>query len=192
MMKFLHDRFALSVLIFDYRGYGKSGGSPSEEGTYRDADAAWGYLLHTRKVPPEKIVLFGRSLGGAVAAELARRTKPAALILESTFTSLPDLGAEIYPWLPVRVLSKFRYSTLDKIASLTCPKLIIHSPRDEIVPFGQGRALFERAAPPKTFLEIAGGHNDGFLLSETRYKEGLGIFLDTILKELREHPPESP
>ena len=168
----------LSVLIFDYRGYGKSGGKPSESGTYRDAEAAWDYLMRVKQIPPHRIVIFGRSLGGAVAAELAREKNPAALIIESTFLSVPDLGARLYPWLPVRLLSKFRYATVDKIGSISCPKLVIHSPDDEIIPFDQGRTLYEKSSPPKEFLMIRGGHNEGFLISGSLYRNGLKAFLE--------------
>ena len=173
----------LSVLIFDYRGYGKSGGKPSESGTYHDAEAAWDYLTKARGIPPRRIVVFGRSLGGAVAAELARERNPAALIIESSFLSVPDLGAKLYPWLPVRLLSRFRYDTIEKVGSISCPKLIIHSPEDEIIPFDHGIALYEKAAPPKEFLAIRGGHNEGFLVSGSLYREGLKKFLDTWLRQ---------
>ncbi|MDD5008316.1 MAG: alpha/beta hydrolase [Syntrophorhabdaceae bacterium] len=169
---------SLSVLIFDYRGYGRSEGRPSEAGTYLDAEAAWDYLVNVKKIPPGRIIVYGRSLGGAVAAEIALRRSPAALIVESGFTSVPDLGQKIYPWLPVRLISKFRYATIDKIGTIKCPKLIIHSRRDDIVPFEHGRALYEKASPPKEFLEIRGGHNDGFLLSGMTYTGGMEEFLE--------------
>lgn len=167
----------LSVLIFDYRGYGESEGRPSEEGTYLDAEAAWDYLVHERKAPPERIVLFGRSLGGAVAAELATRRRAAALIVESSFTSVAGMAHELYPWLPVRRITRFRYATIDKIGKIACPKLIVHSPHDEVIPFSHGLALFEKAAPPKRMLRIAGSHNEGFLLSGQTYGEGLKQFI---------------
>jgi fermentation-respiration switch protein FrsA (DUF1100 family) len=171
----------LSVLIFDYRGYGKSEGRPTEKGTYRDADAAWDYLLNVKGKSPKNIILFGRSLGGAVAAELALRKNPAGLIIESSFKSVPDLGRKFYPWLPVRLLSRFGYSTIDKVALIRCPKLIIHSPGDEIVPFDQGKAIYGKASPPKDFLEITGGHNEGFLTSGKVYTEGLERFIQKVL-----------
>ena len=166
-----------SVLIFDYRGYGRSEGSPSEEGTYRDARAAWEHLVHERNVPPGRIVLFGRSLGGAVAAKLASETDPAGLIVESAFTSIPDIGAERFWFLPVRLLSRFEYNTAGMIRQAGCPVLIVHSRDDEIIPFAHGRRLYEAAAEPKEFIEISGGHNDGFLTSGETYTTGLGWFL---------------
>lgn len=174
----MFNSLGLSVLIYDYRGYGRSGGKPSEKGTYRDSEAAWDYLVNEKKYSPEAIILFGRSLGGAIAVETAFKKDPGALIIESSFTSVPDLGKDLYPWLPVRLLSKFRYSTIDKIGLIKSPKLIIHSPDDEIVPFTHGRTLFERAVPPKEFLQIRGGHNDGFLISGDRYSEGMSAFLE--------------
>jgi len=169
---------SLSVLIFDYRGYGKSEGRPSEEGTYLDAEAAWDYLVTIKKIPPGRIVAYGRSLGAAVAAEIATRRSPAALIVESGFASVPDLGKKLYPWLPVKLISKFRYATIDKIGAIRCPKLIIHSRKDDIVPFEHGRMNYEKALPPKEFLEIRGGHNDGFLLSGRIYTAGIEEFLE--------------
>ncbi|MCX5804900.1 MAG: alpha/beta hydrolase [Proteobacteria bacterium] len=166
-----------SALFFDYRGYGKSTGKPSEEGTYLDAEAAWDYLIQCGN-SPEKIIVYGQSLGGAIATEVAIRKKPVALIIESSFTSMPDLGSKLYPWLPVKLLAKYQYSTLTKISIINFPKLIIHSPDDEIVPFKHGRILYEKASQPKDFLEIRGGHNDGFLLSSTIYQDGLIKFFE--------------
>jgi len=174
-------RLGLNTLVFDYRGYGRSAGSPSEEGTYRDAEAAWRHLTETRRIPPERVVLFGRSLGGAVAAWLAPRAGAGALILESTFTSIPELGAKLYPFLPVRLLARLRYDTLARLPHAGCPVLIVHSRDDEIVPFEHARRLLEAAPEPKRLLELRGGHNDGFLVSGERYVEGLAAFLDTHL-----------
>lgn len=171
----------LDVFIFDYRGYGKSKGSPDEMGTYLDAEAAWDYLVRAVHVRPEKIVLFGRSLGSAVAAETALRKQVGALIVESAFTSIPDLGEKFYPYLPVRLISRYQYKSFDKVRKILIPKLIIHSPDDEIVPYEQGVKLFENAAEPKEFLRIAGSHNEGFLLSGSLYVNGLDSFLSRYL-----------
>jgi uncharacterized protein len=179
-IRLLHS-LGLQVLIFDYRGFGKSEGSPSEAGTYRDVDAAWHHLLDVRGIPAGEIIVSGRSLGAAVAADLASRTRPAAVILESAFTSVPDMAAEIYPWLPVRLLSRYRYDNLDKVMRITGPLLLVHSRQDEIIPFAHGERLFERAREPKSFLEIQGGHNDAFLTSRKAYTHGLKAFLDTHL-----------
>ncbi|HNT57581.1 MAG TPA: alpha/beta hydrolase [Syntrophales bacterium] len=166
----------LDVFIFDYRGYGGSAGKPSEEGTTRDAEGAWRYLTERRSIPPERIVLFGRSLGGSVAACLAAKTAPAGLIVESAFTSIPDLAAHLYPYLPMRPILKLRFPTRNCLQRVSCPVLVIHSRDDEIIPFRHGKALYEAAAGPKRFLEIGGGHNDGFFLSENVYREGLKEF----------------
>jgi len=170
-------RLGLSVLIFDYRGYGRSEGKPSEQGTYRDAEAGWTYLVQQRSVPPERMILFGRSLGSAVAAEIALRHRAGALIVESGFTSVADLGQRYFPYLPVRLLTRHRYETIEKVGWITIPKLFIHSTGDEIVPFQQGMALYEKASEPKEFLRIAGGHNEGFLISGSLYTEGLDRFI---------------
>jgi hypothetical protein len=175
-IRLLHS-LGLQVLIFDYRGYGQSEGRPSEKGSYRDVDAAWRYLLDVRGLPEDGIILFGRSLGAAVAADLASRTRPAAVILESAFTSVPDMAAGIYPWLPVRLLSRYRYDNLGKIIQISAPLLLVHSRQDEIIPFSHGERLFKQAREPKQFLEINGGHNDAFLTSRKAYTQGLEAFL---------------
>ena len=170
-------RLGYSTLIFDYRGYGNSGGTPTEQGTYRDAEAAWRYLIEQRHIPSCRIVLFGESLGGAVAAWLAGRQKPAALVIASGFTSVPDFAQHIYPYLPVRWLARIRYDTRENLRSVAAPVLIAHSPEDEIIPFEHGRALFAAANPPKLFLELAGGHNDGFIFMRESWVRVLGDFL---------------
>jgi len=167
-----------SVLIFDYRGFGKSSGEPSETGTYQDAEAAWNYLVETRRIAPSSIVLFGESLGGAVAAWLAARVKPRALIITSTFTSLPDLGAKLYPLFPVRLLARYEYNTRKYLQAATCPVLIVHSREDEIVPFEHGEQLYTAAHEPKQLLEIHGGHNTSLILSHDLWMKGVGAFLD--------------
>ena len=171
-------RLGYSTLIFDYRGYGNNGGTPTEQGTYRDAEAAWRYLAEQRHIPSCRIVLFGESLGGAVASWLAVRQKPAALVIASGFTSVPDLARHFYPFLPVRWLARIRYDIRENLRAVAVPVLIAHSPEDEIVPFEHGRALFAAANPPKRFLELAGGHNDGFIFMRESWVKALGDFLD--------------
>jgi len=175
-IRIFHD-LHLSVLIFDYRGYGKSEGSPTEEGTYLDAEAALDFLIEVKHVPSEKIVVFGRSLGGAVAAEVALRRRVGALIIESGFTSVPELGGTYFPFLPIRLLSRYSYATENKVSKINVPKLFIHSPHDEIIPFKYGKALYENASSPKEFLEIRGDHNNGFLMSGSIYRDGLNRFI---------------
>jgi fermentation-respiration switch protein FrsA (DUF1100 family) len=173
-----------NVMIVDYRGYGLSEGSPGEQGTYRDAEAVWKYLIRKRKLDPDRIVIFGRSLGGAVAAWLAVEKHSAGLILESTFTSVPNRGAELYKFLPVRLLARINYDTLGRIDKLRCPLLVIHSPEDEIIPFHHGEQIFEAAKEPKRFVEISGVHNEGFMTSGALYTDGLSEFLESV------KPPE--
>jgi fermentation-respiration switch protein FrsA (DUF1100 family) len=174
-------RLGYNTFIFDYRGYGHSTGSPSESGTYLDAQAAWRYLADARSIPPPRIVLFGESLGGSVAAWLAINEKPGALVLASAFTSVPDMAAKIYPFLPVRLLSRFDYNTLEYLQSVNCPVFIAHSPQDEIVPFAHGRTLYEAASEPKRFLELQGGHNSGFIFMQEDWVKALGEFMGTHL-----------
>jgi fermentation-respiration switch protein FrsA (DUF1100 family) len=174
----LFRQLGLSQLIFDYRGYGRSSGRPSEAGLYRDAQAAWDYLTGERGLEPGQIVLFGRSLGAAPAVWLAVRERPAGLIVESSFTSVPDLGAALYPWLPVRWLSRLEFDSRSRISRVGAPLLVVHSRDDEIIPFAHGQALFGAAKPPKRLLELRGGHNDGFLVSREHYLNGLRSFFD--------------
>lgn len=173
-------RLGLSVLILDYRGYGNSEGRPSEAGTARDARAAWRWLVERRGFDPGEIVLFGRSLGAGVAAELAAALPagPAAVILESPFRSVPKLGQRLYPFLPIRWLARFDYDVETQVAQLAAPLLVIHSRDDEIIPFDEGRAVFAAAREPKALLVIRGGHNTGFLDSEPEYSAGIAAFLD--------------
>jgi hypothetical protein len=174
----LLNELGLSTLIIDYRGYGQSEGKPSEAGTYRDAEAAWRYLTEQRGIAPGRIVLFGRSLGSAVAAHLAARHEAGAVVLESAFTSLPDLAAELYPYLPARLLSRFRYPTAENIARTRAPVLVIHGQADELTPLHHGQEVFERAPEPKRLVTLEGGHNTGFLGNEAVYRRAWADFLD--------------
>ena len=167
----------LSVLIIDYRGYGQSEGRTTEKGIYRDADAAWRHLTEERGVVASDIVVFGRSLGASVASRLAMEHQPLALILESSFTSVPDVAQDIYPWLPVRWLSRLSHATRDYVRDVQCPVLVIHSRDDEIIPFHHGETIFASANEPRTLLAIRGTHNDAFLRDERAYIEGLRTFL---------------
>ena len=178
-IRVFHD-LGLSVFIFDYRGYGRSGGRISEPGTYTDSRAAYRHLIDEEGIGPENVLFFGRSLGGSVAIELSMDHTPGALLVESCFPSLADVGARAYRLLPVRLLLRIRYDSTARIATLTCPKLIIHSRGDEIVPFDLGQRLFELAAEPKEFLEIRGDHNAGFVDSGRLYAGGLGRFIESL------------
>ena len=179
----LFHELGLSVLIFDYRGYGQSTGKPTEKGSYRDADAAWQYLVEQRDIPPERIFLFGRSRGAGIAAELATRQAAAGVILESAFTSVPDVAAELYPWLPVRWMSRYQYNNRKKLADIHSPVLIVHSRDDEIISYVNGEQLFATTNEPKQFLELRGGHGDGFLVSGDSYVRGIDVFINEVLGE---------
>ncbi len=170
-------RLGLNVFIIDYRGYGRSGGRISEAGSYLDAEAAWRYLVEERRVEPERIIIFGRSLGGGVATWLAKTHPPKALILESTFTSVPDVAARQLSFFPVRLLARIEYNSVERLPQVTVPILIIHSPDDQVIPYSHGRRLFEVAPEPKEFLRMVGGHNEGFIVTGQRYEDGLKAFV---------------
>lgn len=174
----------LEVLIFDYRGYGRSGGRPSEASTYQDARAAWDWLTGARGRAPERILLHGHSLGAAVALELATQVPARALILEAPFTSVPDLGAELYPWLPVRRLARIQYDNRARVGRLSMPLLLMHSPQDEIIPFRHGQTLYAAAPQPKRFLSLRGGHNEAWWLSRDAYRQELRAFMDDLERGL--------
>ncbi len=171
----------LSVLVYDYGGYGQSTGACSEQRCYADIRAMWEWLTKEQGVPPEQILLFGRSLGGAVAADLACEVKAGAVVLESTFLSTVDMARELFPWLPVNLLLKHRFMSKDKIARIESPLLYIHSPEDDIIPYHHGVALFELATKPKQFLEIQGDHNTGFMMYDAIYRQGWEAFLAPIM-----------
>jgi len=173
----LFQRLRLSALLVDYRGFGQSTGRPSEAGTHADAEAAWRHLTEARGIPAARIVVMGESLGAAVAARLAARARPAALVLHSAFTSAPDLAADLYPFLPARQLTRYAYDTLAAVRELRCPLLVAHSPGDEIVPLAHGRRLYEAASVPKQWLELAGGHNDGFIFMRDEWARRFEEFL---------------
>lgn len=176
-IEIFHD-LGLAVLLFDYRGYGQSGGAPDEQGTYRDARAAWDYLTQTQRAKPGSIVIVGESLGGPIAAHLAQDVSPGALILASTFSSAPDLASDFYWFLPVRLLTRFRYPTAEYVARVHAPTLVIHSRSDEIVAFAHAEAIFRRANEPRKLLEIGGDHNSALLVSRQQIADGIRRFLE--------------
>lgn len=179
-LRALHDWVGASVLVFDYRGYGKSKGAPSEEGVLADARAARAWLARRAGIDENEIVLLGRSLGGGVAVDLAAADGARALVLESTFTSLPDVAAAAYPLLPVRMLMQTRLDSASKIGNYHGPLLESHGDADKVVPYKLGRRLFQAANEPKQFLTIRrGGHNE---LPPREYYNILGNFLSSIDK----------
>jgi fermentation-respiration switch protein FrsA (DUF1100 family) len=214
----MFNRLRYSTLIVDYRGYGRSTGTPSEEGTYRDAEAAWEHVRHARMARPQDVVIAGESLGAAVATWLAaemslipdpspegrredrapafpseERMKagmgPRAVVLFSTFTSVNDLGAQVYWFLPVRLLSRIGYDNLENLKRIRAPVFIAHSRDDDIVPYAHGKRLYDAANEPKAFLEMRGGHNDGFIFTQPEWVAQLGAFLDRYADGTRSEPP---
>lgn len=175
-------RLGLNILIIDYRGYGDSSGKPSEEGTYQDALAAWDYLTQEKRHMPDRIVLFGESLGGSIAARLAARQTPAGLVIYASFTSVPELAQALYPIFPASRLARYRYDTRAALRGVNCPVLILHSPEDEIIPFSHGQALLAAAREPKRLVELRGGHNDALEVSREVYTREIGAFLQQFLR----------
>jgi hypothetical protein len=174
-------RRGFSFFIIDYRGYGRSGGDPSEQGLYRDGLAAWDYLTEEKAVSPERLVIFGRSLGSAVALHTALNRPCAGLVLESAFTSAPAMARELIPVLPVWLLMRSSFNNLNAITELDVPVLIAHGDQDDLVPFEHGRALFEAASEPKRFLRIEGaGHNDTYLVGGDSYFKTLQEFCEKV------------
>lgn len=167
-----------SVMLYDYRGYGASSGTPSEEGTYQDAETAFDALV-ARGFAPRAIVSYGESLGGAVAIELALRRDVGAVVVEDTFTSLVDMGARVYGWLPVRWLARIRYASIDKVGAVKAPILVIHSPEDDLVPYEHGVRLHAAAREPKELLSTAGGHNGGGFTRRPEWRAAVARFLAT-------------
>lgn len=170
----------LSVFAFDYRGYGNSEGRPSEEGTYLDARAAHEWLC-AKGYGATNILVLGESLGGAIATELALTVPVGGIILQSTFTSIPDIGAELFPWLPVKLLATIRYDTVSKLPRIRVPVLVMHSRDDGIVGFRHAERNFAVANEPKMLWEIDGDHNDSLLDGGQRYQKGFEQFLSMLM-----------
>jgi fermentation-respiration switch protein FrsA (DUF1100 family) len=167
----------MNFFIFDYRGFGKSKGSPGEKGTYLDAQAAYGYLVKTKDIPPERLVVYGKSLGAAIAIDLATKVKAAALISESGFTSTTNLAMDVYKFIPLWLFVTQKYDSIVKIGRINIPKLIIHSQNDEIIPFSHGKKLFEKASEPKEMYIMQGGHNDAFYIYSDKCMQKIEDFL---------------
>jgi hypothetical protein len=167
----------VDVFIIDYRGYGRSEGKPTEDGTYRDARAAYEYLTQTRHGGPKTLVVYGESLGSAVAADLASKVEVGGLVLEEAFTSVADVGQKMFPFLPVRWIVRNKYDTLSKMPRIHTPLLILHSRDDEFFDIRHAQRLLAAANEPKQLVELRGGHNDAFLTSAETYRNGLREFL---------------
>jgi fermentation-respiration switch protein FrsA (DUF1100 family) len=170
-------QLGLNVFIFDYRGYGHSQGKPSESGLFNDAVAAWQYLVDEKGLSRQQVIIFGRSLGGSVAANLAAKVQPRALILESTFSSASDMANAIFPILSAIIPLRFEFNTVEHIKHVTSPLLVVHSTEDDIIPFKLGDKVYRAANQPKYFIKIHGDHNYGFLQSQPNYENALEEFL---------------
>ena len=182
-IRLLHDKLRVNIFIFDYRGYGRSEGSISEAGTYLDGLAAAEFLRERYGVKPSQLVIFGRSLGAAVAAELAGRIESLILILESPFVSVPEMARAVFPLLPVGRFLSTQYNTMEKVQRVRSPLFILHGEQDEVVPFAQGRKVFSAAAEPKRFYAIRGaGHNDTYLVGGESYFAALREALEWALR----------
>lgn len=183
-IKYLHRLLRLNIFIFDYRGYGRSAGGHSdlsEEATYRDADGALAYLRGRQDLARTRLIYFGRSLGAAIAVEAARRRPPVGLILETPFTSIGDMARVTLPFLPVDGLLRTKYDSLGKIREIRVPLLVLHGDRDDVVPYEQGRRLFDAANEPKTFFQIRGArHNDTYIVGGQPYFDAWARFLERL------------
>ncbi len=184
----LWSSLGFEVFAFDYQGYGQSSGAPSEEATYADVRACWKYLTIEREIAPASILLLGRSLGAAVATHLAaelsktNQPTPAGLILEAPFTSIPDMGARLYPFLPVRLLSRITYDNQANLAQIHLPVLFLHGVDDAITPITMGKKVYHSANEPKRFVALPGGHEDTFIIAQNEYSAALLTFADNVSK----------
>lgn len=185
-------QLGLNLLLVDYRGYGASSGSPSEQGMYTDVRTAWDYLTATRGIAATQIVIVGYSMGGGVAAWLTEQTHPAGLILVNTFTSLKDRGSELYPYLFVRQLMRYDYPILERLPQITSPILIAHARNDRTIPIEHGYRLHAAAASPFPLLETDGGHGAGIAAILRQYPHDLQSFLATVLQQPDTRPSVSP
>ena len=173
----IYRKLNVNLLLFDYRGYGKSKGSPGEPGTYQDTMAAYQYLVNERKVASARIIIHGRSLGGPMASELARKVESGGVILESTFTSIPAMAAHLHPHLPIHKFTRIKYPTVSYAAEISCRALVVHSKEDLYIPFVMGEEIYASVSCKKEFLEIMGGHFDGYVESKEVYVNGLKKFI---------------
>ncbi|MBF0418400.1 MAG: alpha/beta fold hydrolase [Magnetococcales bacterium] len=178
----LFQRMGLGVFLFDYRGYGLSEGTPSEAGVYADAEAAWSHLTGVLGMPEKRVILYGHSLGGGVATWLAARHAPQAMMLEGTFLSIPAVGEELYPYLPIRLLSRIWFDNASRIGQIRVPLLILHSRDDTVIFPRHGRELFALANDPKTFLETSGSHNTSVSQGGLAVEEGMRRFVADLQK----------
>ena len=181
-IKLLYDKVKINIFIFDYRGYGRSGGSVSEEGTYRDGAAALDFVKKQLRVDAKNLIIFGRSLGAAVAAEMALRFESRGLILETPFMSIREMAKTVFPILPIGPLLQTRYDVVEKVGKIKVPLLVLHGDRDDVVPYEQGKKVFAAAGEPKEFYTIGGAtHNDTYLVGGDAYFQRLRSFVETLV-----------
>jgi len=178
-----------SVFVFDYRGYGQSEGRPGEEGTYLDAQAAHAWLRQ-KGFRGEHIIAFGESLGGGVASELALRETLGGIVLQSTFTSIPDIGAELFPWLPVRWISTIKYDTQVKLPRINVPVLVMHSREDDLIRFHHAEQIFAAANEPKFLCELRGSHNDA-AWENGAFREAIDKLIGVVMERAEKASPTS-
>ena len=171
----------VNLFAYDYRGYGESEGLPSEAGVYADAEAAYRYLTDSLRVPPSRVILFGHSLGTGVAIELARRVSAAGLIVEDAYTSVADRGQEVFPLLPVKLVARSEFASIEKVGSLTLPKLFLHARNDRTIPIEHGRRVFAAAAEPKQWVELDAGHADAYTVERAKYYGAIGSFIQRVV-----------
>lgn len=171
-----------NLFVLDYRGFGESEGTPSEEGIYDDADAGYRFLRERVGAPASRIFVYGHSLGAAIAIDLATREALAGLIVEGALISIPARGQEMYPFLPVSLIAVNRYDSLQRISRVACPKLFMHARADHVAPISHGRRLYEAAPGPKEFLELDAGHNDSIRVDADRITATLLEFTKSVEK----------
>jgi len=172
----IFNQLGLNVFVIDYRGYGRSQGRPSELGIYKDAQAAFDFLVSRKDINKNNLISYGESIGGAVAIDLATKRNVACLIVDSSFTSASQMGKKFYPFIP-SFLFWTKFDSISKVKNINTAKIFIHSINDEIVPFEFGKRLYEAASQPKEFLKIIGGHDSGFIESKDLIQERLGAYL---------------
>jgi len=176
----LFHRLGLNVFIVEYRGYGKSQGKPGEQGLYQDAAASWRYLTEEKGIASDQILIFGRSLGGAVAAKLASEVQARGLMLESTLSSARDFARTAFPVLSRLVILRHDFNTTENIRRVNYPVLVLHSPDDDLIPFDLGEKVFQSASHPKHFIRMQGDHSNGFVQSQPEYEQKIDSWLKTI------------
>ena len=174
----------INLLAYDYRGFGESDGVPSEEGVYADAEAAYRFLTDSLRVTASRIILFGHSLGTGVTIELARRVPAAGMIVEDAFTSVPDRGQEVFPLLPIKLIARSRFASIEKVGTLRTPKLFLHARNDGTIPIAHGRRLFAAAAEPKEWIELDAGHADAYTVERARYYGAIGTFIQRVVASM--------